>query len=180
MNSAQSHASATQPLCNPQAVANFFLDKAGSRGLTPMQLNKLCYIAHGWVLATMNRPLFDEPVEAWQHGPVIPSLYHEFKHFGARPITNRSEMFVFDQDKFVQPRVNPTFSDLLGVLNKVWSIYGGLDGARLRALTHQKDSPWDKSYRPGERHIRINDDVIREHYISLIKGLIARERAAAT
>jgi len=44
-----------------------------------MKLQKLVYYAHGWHLALNNEPLIDEQVECWQYGPVISSLFHEFK-----------------------------------------------------------------------------------------------------
>ncbi|QLH42366.1 MAG: DUF4065 domain-containing protein [Coxiellaceae bacterium] len=47
-----------------------------------MKLAKLIYVAHGWSLALNDVPLIDEAVQAWKFGPVIESVYHEFKHFG--------------------------------------------------------------------------------------------------
>lgn len=76
---------------SPQAVANYLLDKARDDGelLTHMKLQKLVYIAHGWHLAVTGKPLLSDPVEAWQFGPVIRSLYHDLKHFGHEPISGR-------------------------------------------------------------------------------------------
>ena len=60
-----------------RAVANEFihLAKADGRSLTPLQLIKLTYIAHGWMLTLYGRPLIVDEVEAWKYGPVIPDLY---------------------------------------------------------------------------------------------------------
>jgi uncharacterized phage-associated protein len=74
-----------------KAVANHFLDLAqDSRGtLSPMKIQKLVYFSHGWHLSINNgRALIDEAVQAWTYGPVIPSLYHEFKKYGNGPITS--------------------------------------------------------------------------------------------
>lgn len=72
------------------AVANYFLDKAREDGvdLSPMKLQKLIYFAHGWHLAIYGEPLIDESVEAWAWGPVISSIYHDFKKYGRDPITS--------------------------------------------------------------------------------------------
>src|SRR5215467_7486621 len=72
-----------------KAVANEFLylAKEERRPVTPMQLLKLVYFAHGWYLALTGERLIDERVEAWKYGPVVPSIYHEFKRFGNEPIT---------------------------------------------------------------------------------------------
>ena len=73
---------------NAQTVADDILKLAKRRGmvLTPMQLMKLVYIAYGWYLAMHNARLFDDRIEAWKYGPVIPNLYHATKHFGGNII----------------------------------------------------------------------------------------------
>src|SRR3977135_2921517 len=75
-----------------KAVANFFLDLAKAEGqpLTPMKLQKLVYYPHGWRLGIVGKALLNEQIEAWEFGPVIPSLYHEFKEFGDQPITRKA------------------------------------------------------------------------------------------
>jgi uncharacterized phage-associated protein len=56
-------------------VANRFLElaEAEGRSLTPLQLMKLVYIAHGWMLGIHQRPLIKDHIEAWKLGPVIPT-----------------------------------------------------------------------------------------------------------
>ena len=63
----------------PSAVANFFLSKSDE--ITQMQLHKLLYYAHGWYLAVVGKPLLNEMIGAWKHGPVVPSLYYDLKKF---------------------------------------------------------------------------------------------------
>ena len=63
------------------AVANEFLHLAhrDDRPITPLKMQKLVYFAHGWHLAITGAPLISEPIQAWQYGPVISSLYQIFK-----------------------------------------------------------------------------------------------------
>src|SRR5215510_7158653 len=92
-----------------KAAANWFLDLG--QPLTPMKLQKLVYFAHGWSLALTGVPLIKDAVEAWRYGPVIPALYHEFKHNGARPITDRATCLTRASDgrlRVVTPRLNDT------------------------------------------------------------------------
>ena len=74
------------------AIANWFLDRAFSGGdsLTPMKLQKMVYIAHGWSLGLSDNSLIHDAVEAWKWGPVIRSVYREFRDFGAETITTRA------------------------------------------------------------------------------------------
>ena len=62
----------------PAHIANYFIENGKYDNFT---LNKLVYITKGFALATLDDGLFEEEVEAWKYGPVISSLYHEFKQF---------------------------------------------------------------------------------------------------
>nr|WP_256351506.1 type II toxin-antitoxin system antitoxin SocA domain-containing protein [Pseudomonas gingeri] len=54
-----------------------------------MKQQKLVYYSHGWHAGYTDQPLINEAVETWQYGPVIPSLYHEFKRFGSGEIVKK-------------------------------------------------------------------------------------------
>ena len=126
-----------------KAIANYFLDKGeeDNKGITPMMLNKLVFLAHGWYLAISNKPLIKEYVEAWDYGPVISELYHEFKSWGGRPIGDRA--MEWKGLKRVEARLKPIEqSDLSGFLDRVWEVYKNYDGFGLSTLTHEADSPW--------------------------------------
>jgi uncharacterized phage-associated protein len=76
---------------NPIAIANYFIELA--KFITPMKLQKLVYFAHGWCLALADKPLINEKIEAWQYGPVVSSLYREFKKYGNEGITSPAVEF---------------------------------------------------------------------------------------
>ena len=61
---------------------------AGQRGIciSNLKLQKLAYYCQGYTLAIIDQRLFDGKIEAWDHGPVVPAMYHEFKDFGSNPI----------------------------------------------------------------------------------------------
>lgn len=43
--------------------------------MSAMKLQKLVYYSQAWHLATHEKPLFPEPIEAWANGPVVRELY---------------------------------------------------------------------------------------------------------
>ena len=51
-----------------RTIANEFLRLAAERhtGLTSTQVLKLVYIAHGWSLALLGKPLIGDEIQAWQ------------------------------------------------------------------------------------------------------------------
>lgn len=162
----------------PQQVANFFLDKADqdSFQISQLKLMKLVYIAYGWTLALAEKRLFDEPIEAWQHGPVIDSLYHEFKHFGSKPISGRSTEFDYDTFESIEPRISKEDIDALKILEKVWSVYKGFKAWDLRNKTHEVGGPWHKVYKRNVKGTELKDSDIKEHYFKRITDYIEASR----
>src|SRR5687768_4006741 len=79
----------TRAMHDARNVANEFLRQAKERGtkLTNMELQKLVYIAHGYSLAILDRPLIKQYVEAWRYGPVIPDLYHALRQYRSGDVT---------------------------------------------------------------------------------------------
>lgn len=151
------------------AVANYFLEKARGQGqgIDPMKLQKLVYYAHGWHLAITGKPLIDEPVEAWPYGPVIPSLYHEFKHYGRQPIGSLATRF--DGVEFVAPCLSSGDHETAAILSRIWETYGRLTGVQLSNLSHEDGSPWqitwDRAEKMGKRRgVDIDDELIKSHF----------------
>jgi uncharacterized phage-associated protein len=166
-------------------VANEFLElaKRDGRKLTPMQVQKLVYFAYGWYLAITGERLLNERVEAWQWGPVIPSLYSEFKAYGSGPITELAAEY-YPQGVtlgFNFPRVASDDPDkdafALRVIEKVWAIYGKYSGLQLSTMTHAANSPWSQSYDKNVRSTDIPDEVIRQ-YFQEVANQHARQPAA--
>src|SRR4051794_29818552 len=80
-------------------VADYFLahvDEESGDNITHLKLQKLLYYAQGFHLAIQGEPLFAEPIEAWEHGPVVCRVYHKVKYCGNRPI-DRPDDFEIDK-----------------------------------------------------------------------------------
>lgn len=158
------------------------LDKAVKDGISisPMKLLKLVYIGYGWSLATLDRKLFDEPILAWAHGPVIRSVYDEFKHYGKSPIDCHAVDFDLETGSFVEPRISKDDVDAHIVLGKVWDVYKHFDAWSLRNKTHEAGTPWSQVYREGVRDIEIPDDLIKNHFKTKIRQYIDNAGRAAS
>ena len=153
---------------NAGQVANYILDLADRDGVavTPMKLQKLVYIAYGWALVLYDLQLFAEPIQAWKHGPVIPSLFHEFKVYTNNPITGRSFELNRDGSTWVSsiPRSD---RQARGAVSGTWRAYGHLIAASLRNRTHAPDTPWRQVYdEEGKHGSVIPTDLVREHFVT--------------
>ncbi|MFF7710228.1 type II toxin-antitoxin system antitoxin SocA domain-containing protein [Pseudomonas sp. NPDC007930] len=120
-------------------VAEYLLMLEGEAGeMSNLKLQKLVYYAQGFSLALRNEALFEEPIEAWMHGPVVPSLYRNFRDYGANPIPPSPN---FDPSVLSQAQRH--------LVEEVFSVYGQYSAWKLRQLTHQED-PWRNHYAEGE------------------------------
>ena len=120
-------------------IANWFVEKASQtpeNDLTNLKLQKLLYFAQGKFLATTGNPLFNEQIEAWVLGPVVRSVYDEFKSCGSFPIT------AFDGK--VKKSSLPANIDKF--LINVWEEFGRYSANYLVDLTHKEGSPWETVY----------------------------------
>jgi uncharacterized phage-associated protein len=132
------------------AVANAFVRRAKAgrvRNLSPMKLQKLLFFAQSWSLARTDEPLFDEFFCRWQYGPVVPSLYHEFKEYGSQPITAYGGHIVERQGEMVrvQPIVGESDTDTWELIDEIIRVYGAFSGSQLSAITHEEGSAWSES-----------------------------------
>lgn len=165
------------------AIANYFIKLAHNENkvIRPLKLMKLVYIAHGYMLALLDRPTDGaklEHVEAWQYGPVFPSVYHSFKLYGNRPIEAMTTAIDFSKigvsdDIQVTPML--TDEDEKRVCRFVWKNYGIYTDSTLVTTLHAKGTPWEKLYRPG-KNVVIPDADTKKHYNAVIDKTIENVR----
>ena len=161
-----------------KAIANYFLDRYGdmktSPKISPLKLQKLVYISHGWSLAILNEELVkDEYAEAWRYGPVFPSLYYEFKEFGKRPINRNATDLNFLSDlEYITPRVEVSDEQNHALLNRIWDVYGEYTSVQLSNMTHKEGTPWWKAWNEakGMRNFHIDNKIIKKYYSELANG----------
>jgi uncharacterized phage-associated protein len=142
-----------------RVVANELLRLAREDGkaLTPLQILKLVYIAHGWMLGLRQRPLISDRIEAWRYGPVIPTLYHRMKAYGAGNVTTTQLGHSFS----FEPALD---ADEQVMLARVYRSYRQMTGIQLSQLTHQPGTPWEITYLSEGQNSQISNDLIAEHY----------------
>lgn len=155
-----------------KAVANYLLELATHRhaSIDPLKMQKLVYFAHGWHLALRDQPMLRDSVEAWEHGPVIPDLYHEFKRWGSWPIKQPATKF--DGARLFTPSLDAECvwdtdaADAKNVIGRVWDVYAKYSGLQLSTLTHQSGTPWadTRMQHPGKRDVDIPDDLIKAFF----------------
>lgn len=75
-------------------IANYIVDYSLNKNysINNLKLQKLLYYANArYLVENDGNSLFDETIEKWKLGPVVPEVYHEFKQYGANEITKTEE-----------------------------------------------------------------------------------------
>ncbi|MFN3967753.1 Panacea domain-containing protein [Flavobacterium sp.] len=119
-------------------IADYFISLSNETQslITNLKLQKLVYYAQAWNLAINDKQLISEDFEAWVHGPVIPSLYVQYKEFGWKPIVR--EDLVEGSFKKIEDTLHDSTKKLLSDISDE---YFGLNAFELERLTHEED-PW--------------------------------------
>lgn len=160
-------------------VANQILLAAQEAGVevTPLKLQKLVYFAHGWSLALFDRALINEQIEAWKYGPVVPSLYHDYKSQGDRPLKPQRRRLTGRVGIIPSiPGCTQEGKEAKAIIRRVVETYGKYDGLTLSSMTHNEGTPWSavaKRYSP--RPIPASTDIPPD----TIRAYFARQRTAA-
>lgn len=157
---------------DPRALANYILDHTASRGfgVTNMALNKILYFSHGWSLAVRDAPLVSVTFEAWDHGPVLPLLYHQFKRFGDRPIISRATRIDILTGGNVRVD-DPLSGEVCSHLELMIEFYAPKSGPTLSHLSHDPQGPW-AAIRRASNHpsMGIPDDLIQAYFLSKLRS----------
>lgn len=128
-------------------------EEFGGAGLTNLKLQKLLYYEQGYHLAFYGTPLFDEAIEAWMYGPVVPEVYNEFVSFGSSPIA------VADEPVLLEEQDETLF-------NNVYDAYRDFSAIGLMNKTHA-EPPWLEA-RPHNRGTVITLDSLRKYFLTQI------------
>lgn len=136
-------------------VAAYVLAEHGP--LTATKLHKLLYYAQAWHLVWDEEPLFEERIEAWANGPVVPAIYRQ--HRGKFRIDH------WDGDA---ESLAPNEAESVDV---VLEDYGHMSAHDLSVLSH-REAPWRDArgdLPQGERSTaEITTAAMHEYYDGLL------------
>ena len=144
---------------DPLHVTNYFIGRGLNEGprFTPIQVQKLVYFAHGWMLGIHHRPLLESKFEAWLYGPVMPEVYHNLSYYRGNPAEAEVLAHAKDFDE-----------DEADILDQVFNVYGKFTGVEPSGMTGAKDGPWDRTWRKHKRQAVIPNNLIEKHFASIL------------
>lgn len=137
-----------------------------------LELQKYLYFLNAQFLVERGEPLFNDEIEKWKFGPVIPTVYHEYKNFGAGSITSVSEHenLQIVNGQVVVSKHPSNFEiipeDIKDMINETVRKLSEIERFELVEITHEH-TEWKKDesrIMNGERHLKYSNEGIKEYF----------------
>lgn len=116
-------------------VAAYIYSKTG--WLDSWKLQKLTYYTQAWGLTWTGAPVFGDPIQAWDDGPVAPELYKINKYY--TPVMSTELPGASADSLSASERA---------IVDSVLTFYGKMSRPELIERTHTED-PWRKAHDLG-------------------------------
>lgn len=143
-------------------IAKYILSKIKC---THLKLEKLVYLCYAEYLTNEKEELFSDTIYAFKFGPVVETVYEEYKQFGNEELDDTN---LVSNNIMEMPIVSRILFAKYGLkkmlyINKIIEKYGKYTASQLVDITHKKDSPWDIAF-TGENYTPINDEIILKYH----------------
>lgn len=136
-------------------VAKYIVNESTLKNyqISNLKLQKILFFLQREFLK-QGKEAFEDDIEAWQFGPVVPVVYQEFCMFGANPI-----LWSYPEVTLPYDESQKTCFDTIFSKYRTWNVWD------LVYETHKKGGAWDITYQDG-----IGNHRIIEKYLIKDKG----------
>ena len=119
--------------------------------LSNLKLQSLLYLLQAVFLCEKDIACFDDDIEAWDFGPVVPNVYKEYKHFGALNIFPNYINFVgyYEENIDIEHRK---------LIEEVLNEFSCFTANGLVQMTQRQD-PWKNAYKEGKKSVIKREDI---------------------
>lgn len=148
-------------------VINYSNDK--DYGVSNLKLQKLLYFIQAYFLIhSMNfEACFEEKIEAWDFGPVVPDAYHEYKQYGSTDIPPIKTYIDFNEENPWNSTIMEFDDNCISEENKklikeVVDKLSRFSATDLVNITHNQ-APWKDVYVQYENN-EITKEAMRDYF----------------
>ena len=129
-------------------VSRYIIDYSNKKdyGISNLKLQKVLYFVQAYFLIQTGHPCFNEKIEAWDFGPVVPKAYCEYKQYGCGDIPTTKSFIMIDKNnnwnsKRVEFKEIAISDDDKSLIDKVVDKFSEYSATDLVELT-QHQIPW--------------------------------------
>ncbi len=134
-------------MTNLSKICSFIFSK--NSNISNLVLQKLLYFIQAYNLVKFGKPAFEEKIEAWMYGPVVPEAYYNIK---------RNNNFYKNND------YNSLDEETKKIVEEVVNVFGETNPFILVDLTHSY-SPWKNAWEDGGWNTPIDIESIKKYHI---------------
>lgn len=118
--------------------------------MSNLKLQKVLYFIQAQFLVSEDVPCFEDDIEAWDFGPVVQSVYYQYRMFGGAGIILNKDDPLIPYYQYINYRDMETIGSMIDELSKYSS-------SKLVEITHNQ-TPWKKNFVPyAQRKIPLKD-----------------------
>lgn len=147
-------------------IASFIIS---IKPMSHLKLQKILYLTYATFLMKYREALFKDSIVSYRYGPVVDTVYHNFKKYGAEEITDKEKYSFFLKNESM-PALYARFSNsemgtkVINTIVETVNKYDKYTASQLVNITHSENSPWSRSYSENNQNIPITDDVILNYH----------------
>lgn len=134
-------------------VAKYIIKRCNKNSIiiSNLKLQKILYFIQAEFLVATGMPCFEEVIEAWDFGPVVPDVYYKYRVYGSAsiPCVDNNEYLAINE------------SDI-NMLNEIIDECAQYSAYQLVNITHRQD-PWINAYKPWYK-MPISNESIKEFF----------------
>lgn len=136
-----------------------------STNCTHLKLQKLLFLCYQKYLKLTDKKMFKDKIYAYDLGPVISSVYQEFKRTPGT-VTLKNDDVIDDSYEYLAKKSRIIFArdgmKILSCIDEILQRYGHMDAKQLVSLTHRNGSAWKKVYKKYYYNKEIPDEIIKQ------------------
>jgi len=154
-------------------IANYIIEyynETLEKPINNLKLQKLLYYIQAMWITEKQKLLFNDDIEKWKYGPVVPNVYFEFRHYGKNPIKAPLSTLSIEKDKmkfveFNKNKINLSTEDFKKI-DRVANRYKNTDPFNIVEQTHNEPmwSNYKNKILSGKRHLLYNPNEINKHF----------------
>ena len=141
---------------NALSIVRYLLEK---KPLSNLTIQKLLYLIQAKSLSVNDSPVFNDDIQAWRYGPVVPSVYSKLNGFGSSNIDLDTLDFILQWNSIEVSELDERTESLV---HEVFLKYGNRDPFELVDLTHSFPA-WNDAFEEGENIKITNGSIKRCH-----------------
>ena len=132
-------------------VAEYIIGYANQKNysISNLKLQKILYFTQAQFLVALGYPCFIDVIEAWDFGPVVRSVYNQYKRYGSANI--------YSGDMSLETEMKEIEKDSIQlIIDKCVNFSAN----QLVEITHNQD-PWKNAYK---KNVYISNNAIRDYF----------------